>query len=78
MNDDWSQLLERHRRAQIEKLRMINRGDIVASDEERAETARAASGAWWSSPLREQRTEPPARWTESFRTREYSTGIRRR
>lgn len=74
--NDWDQVLQRHRKAQIEKLRAVNRRDINVSKTERAEIERAARGVW-HSPFGQTPEEPPVKWQSDFRTREFSTGRRR-
>jgi hypothetical protein len=77
IDEAWDQTLQRHRKAQIEKLRAINRKAISVTAEQRAETERAARGVWWSRVGLEP-SEPPVRWTpEGFRTREFSAVQRR-
>jgi hypothetical protein len=42
--DEWDETLKLHRKAQIEKLRALNRKDISVNNEHRDEIQRAAQG----------------------------------
>jgi hypothetical protein len=69
-DQEWQATLQRHRRAQIERLRAINRNSVDVSDEYRADISRAASGIFWQRS--DWKPEPPTRWYSEI-TREYGS-----
>jgi hypothetical protein len=72
--DEWEETLKLHRKAQIEKLRAVNRKDLSVNKEHHDEIKRAAQGIFWTHSA--WKPEPPTRWTNN-RNREYGHGERR-